>query len=139
MRKIERQIIEKINLIIDIRKERGYFDDTLEVLSVRDSIKYSHKEDVIEYTLHASEIFRYYIAKDKIQFTFNGYDTQTTKQRLNVLLSFFCNIVVFKRNGKLYLKDANNNIININNTEVIESTETYEISRKSGIITRKLL
>ena len=129
MRKIERQIVEKMNLWVDVRKLQGYFQNTYEQLSVRDAIVYNQRRDAVEYVLHTSKIFSYYVTKDVIRFTFDNWDTLTTKQRLNVLLSFFCNVIVYKNQHKLYCQDINGN------ETCIDPSKVYEINCNNGKIT----
>ena len=48
--------------------------------------------------------------KYRVEFSFCGWHTQTTKERISYLLRVFADCYIFQKDWKLYLNDSNNNV-----------------------------
>ena len=110
MRAIEKNIIQ----VLEELKDADYMAWNNFSLSVRDSI-YKDRE-TIQYKLWNNTIFEYNRKENTYYFSFCGYSTNTTKNRLNAILNAFFEASITQKNYKWvlnwnqkeYLIDATN-------------------------------
>ena len=110
MRAIEKNIIQ----VLEELKDANYMTWDNFTLSVRDSI-YKDRE-TIQYKLWNNIIFGYNRKENTYYFSFCGYSTNTTKNRLNAILNAFFEASITQKNYKWvlnwnqkeYLIDATN-------------------------------
>lgn len=77
MRKIEYQIIDAVKGKKTVK------------LSDRDYVEYSQLNDLSRVYLHGHKIAVYNHEKNTLAFSFAGYNTNTTKSRINAFLHYF--------------------------------------------------
>lgn len=95
MRKIERQMIDAV-------KSNANWQ------SANTSVSYNEENDVSIVRLHGNKIAE--IGDNFVQVFDGGWQTVTTKSRLNVIINEFCNALtdgVYQRQHVWYLKDNN--------------------------------
>ncbi len=95
MRKIESQMLTAIRNNADWQ-------------SANTSVHFNEENDVSIVRLHGNKIAE--VGDDYVQIFDGGWQTTTTKSRLNVIINEFCNGVtdgVFQKNFKWFLKDNN--------------------------------
>jgi hypothetical protein len=95
MRKIEQQMLTAI------RNNDNW-------QSANTSVHYNEENDVSIVRLHGNKIAE--VGDDFVQIFDGGWQTTTTKSRLNVIINEFCNGLtdgVFQKNFKWFLKDNN--------------------------------
>ena len=110
MRTIEKNIIQ----VLEELKDANYMTWDNFSLSVRDSV-YKDRE-TIQYKLWNNIIFEYNRKENTYYFSFCGYSTNTTKNRLNAILYNFLHVYIIQKNykwvlnwnNKEYLIDATN-------------------------------
>ena len=76
--------------------------------SANTSVHFNEENDVSIVRLHGNKIAE--VGDDFVQIFDGGWQTTTTKSRLNVIINEFCNGVtdgVFQKNFKWFLKDNN--------------------------------
>lgn len=123
-----RTIEEKI---IDTTKQAIYLAFAgCKNLSCRDSV--SRNGGTVKIFLHGNNIFTvdniYNMNEKSFSFSFCGWQTNTTKSRLNALLSNFCNFSIYQKNYKLYTISRNEEL----NGMEIDCLKTYIV--KNGVI-----
>ena len=94
MRKIETQMIAAIN------GDRNWQKDNTAVVHLND------EKMTTEVYLHGNKIAE--VDEDSLTIFDGGYQSKTTKQRLNALIDGFCNAVtdgVFQKNYQWFVKD----------------------------------
>ena len=112
MRTIEKNIIQ----VLEELKDANYMTWDNFSLSVRDSI-YKDRE-TIQYKLWNNMIFEYNRKENTYYFSFCGYSTNTTKNRLNAILYNFLHVYIIQKNYKL--------VLNWNNKEyLIDATNIF--------------
>ena len=112
MRTIEKNIIQ----VLEELKDANYMTWDNFSLSVRDSI-YKDQE-TIQYKLWNNMIFEYNRKENTYYFSFCGYSTNTTKNRLNAILYNFLHVYIIQKNYKL--------VLNWNNKEyLIDATNIF--------------
>lgn len=90
MRAIERKIVGALHGGLNVS------------LSVRDRVETS--ENTTKYRLWGSCVFAYHRDVNEIFFSFCGYQTNTTKSRINaLLLGFGVNVFVYQKNYSFFL------------------------------------
>ena len=97
-----RKIEEKI---IDCLRQSDFLDDNQKkVLSSRDSITLQKTQKRVY--LHGNCIFT--LGKENIKFSFQGWQTFTTKSRINALLSAFssCSAGIYQKNYQLIFSSS---------------------------------
>ena len=95
MRKIEEQMCNAVHHNIDWH-------------NANTSVTYNEENDVSIVRLHGNKIAE--IGDDYLQIFDGGYQTMTTKSRLNALIDRFCNAVtdgVFQKDYVWYVRDNN--------------------------------
>ena len=95
MRKIEQQMLTAI------RNNDNW-------QSANTSVHYNEENDISIVRLHGNKIAE--VGDDFVQIFDGGWQTTTTKSRLNVIINEFCNGLtdgVFQKNFKWFLKDNN--------------------------------
>ena len=95
MRKIEAQMIAAINNNKDWQ-------------SANTSVHFNEENEVSVVRLHGNKIAE--VGDDFVQIFDGGWQTNTTKSRLNVIINEFCNAVtdgVFQKDFQWYIKDNN--------------------------------
>ena len=95
MRKIESQMNAAIN-----HSQDWQCDNT--------SVSYNEENDVSVVRLHGTKIAE--VGEDYLKIFDGGYQTKTTKSRLNAIISEFCNVVtdgVFQKKNVWYISDNN--------------------------------
>ena len=97
MRAIEKNIIQ----VLEELKDANYMAWSNFSLSVRDSI-YKDRE-TIQYKLWNNTIFEYNRKETTYYFSFCGYSTKTTKNRLNQVLRSFFNGEIYQKNWGWFL------------------------------------
>ena len=91
MRKIEEKIIETL---------RGCNGEGVKNLSCRDRVEVDGNTK--KYYLWNSLLF-WNDAENVYYFSARGYNSQTTKSRLNQILWSFCNVVIYQKNWEWFL------------------------------------
>ena len=95
MRKIESQMNAAIN-----HSQDWTMDNT--------SVSYNEENDVSVVRLHGTKIAE--VGEDYLKIFDGGYQSKTTKSRLNAIISEFCNVVtdgVFQKKNVWYISDNN--------------------------------
>ena len=95
MRKIEQQMLTAI------RNNDNW-------QSANTSVHYNEENDVSIVRLHGNKIAE--VGDDFVQIFDGGWQTTTTKSRLNVIINDFCNALtdgVFQKNFQWYIRDNN--------------------------------
>ena len=95
MRKIEQQMLTAI------RNNDNW-------QSANTSVHYNEENDVSIVRLHGNKIAE--VGDDFVQIFDGGWQTTTTKSRLNVIINEFCNALtdgVFQKNFQWYIRDNN--------------------------------
>jgi hypothetical protein len=95
MRKIEAQMIAAINNNKDWQ-------------SANTSVHFNEENEVSIVRLHGNKIAE--VGDDFVQIFDGGWQTNTTKSRLNVIINEFCNAVtdgVFQKDFQWYIRDNN--------------------------------
>ena len=95
MRKIESQTNAAIN-----HSQDWTMDNT--------SVSYNEENDVSVVRLHGTKIAE--VGEDYLKIFDGGYQSKTTKSRLNAIISEFCNVVtdgVFQKKNVWYISDNN--------------------------------
>ena len=126
MRTIEKNIIQ----VLEELKDANYMTWDNFSLSVRDSV-YKDRE-TIQYKLWNNIIFEYNRKENTYYFSFCGYSTNTTKNRLNAILNAFFDASITQKNYKLVLNwDNQNYFINETNIYCIKNHKLYKKSFES--------
>lgn len=115
MRKIEKNIIH----VLEELKDVNYMTRDNFSLSVRDSI-YKDRE-TIQYKLWNNIIFEYNRKENTYYFSFYGYSTNTTKNRLNAIFNCFNLGGFYQKNYIVYW--VNNGTIKIE----VDTNKKYRI------------
>jgi len=84
-------------------------------------------DDVIRVELYSTIIAEIY--PDMIRIHTNGYKTKTTKNRINVILTEFCNVSIYQRNFQWYYT---------NNGKAGYVYDLFAIPEKSGIFVENM-
>ena len=117
MRKIEQQMLNAINNNQDWQ-------------SANTSVHFNEENEVSVVRLHGNKIAE--VGDDFVQIFDGGWQTNTTKSRLNVIINEFCNAVtdgVFQKDFQWYIKD-NNVIRDFDNGYIF----AWFVMRKSTVI-----
>ena len=79
-------------------------------------------------TLHGNTIAKHELGTDSIEFSFCGWETRTTRSRLNAILQFHNAGCVFQTNHNQYIKTRNADIYKLS------ANLTYRVNLESGNI-----
>ena len=103
MRTIEKQIISYLRSSDFLSDSENYAES--KVLSIRDSVKLGKNTKRVY--LHSHCIFTL-DKENNVRFSFQGWRTNTTKSRINTLLSAFssCSAVIYQKNYQLVFSSS---------------------------------
>ena len=127
MRTIEKQIIDFIK---NKEFENSFDSIKSKELSIRDTVITTNTQK--RFYLWNSCIF-VIDNENNVRFSFCGYQTNTTKNRINALLKEFvsCNVCVYQKNGELFYNSGNRDyLINLYKIYTIQNGTLEEFKIK---------
>lgn len=111
MRAIEKKIINLMDASSSAVEVKGSLH-----LSIRDTINFNG--DKILVSLWSNPIFGKELKGSTVYFSFCGWQSNTTKSRINALLSAFSTGGVFQKGGKMYYTSSNQKAIKFDASKI---------------------